>query len=483
MSCLPHFVGIIKENRRMSKENIASKILVAVREKLATIDIEPYTTIHPAIDFKENKAYVGLALPYRGHRGTRQMLPYFVTNEEMFEINDEELGKRRIALENTDLPSDPSRWSTKGIAAYFNNKEETSPEQLYQTIKDTILAHIDFQDKRYYDLVTIWNIGTYFFPLFDAYPYLHVNGVSDSGKTQLMKVCQCIAFNAELSGSISAAALFRKVQATRCTLLIDENEELANPIMNEELYRLLLNGYKRGAKVMRSDMRTPGYIPMKFDVYSPKMLASISVFERVLGSRCISIIMQPSSNKEIAGKAVKDSDTSWQDIRNMLYPFLLNNWGTIYRSYDELRNDFDLANRDYEIWKPILAMARLFSNDIFKDMVVLAHEKAEERRMEKAFTPEAELATALLSTVDKDDFYHLGEIKDYIAADYGNKVPSWITEKNISSLLKKFGFSKIARNSKGYKFFLTVAEVKKIAENFGIIDEHNEHSADATGRA
>lgn len=441
----------------------------------AVLELGPHTLVHPALDFKKETAYVGIALPDRGFRGLRVRRPYFVTETEAFEMTDEELGKRNIELVHRDLPSGISRWSVEGIKRFLKEKEDTDPEKLYNLVIQAIHEYIDFQDQRHYDLVTLWNIGTYFFPLFEAYPYLHVNGMTDTGKTRLLIVCQQIAFNAELSGDVTSAAMFREVQASRCTCLIDENEEPTEPKRNEEFRKLLLNGYKKGAKVMRSDISTPSFTPKSYEVYSPKILASIAPLDNVLGSRCISILMQPTSKTEIAGGVVKQDSPRWQEIRDMLYPFLFRKWRTIQQSYDELGNEAGLANRDWEIWRPILALARVLSGRIYENMLKLAIEKAEERKVEQGFTPEAELAEALLTMVDKDDFYRLKMIKEYIEEEYRYKAPSWITEKYIGSMLRKFGFLKLERDSKGFRYYLTVSKVREIARRLGIDDEGSVH--------
>jgi len=465
----------------MSKEKDTIQPSTFVEQHLpAVLEFGSYTLVHPALDFKKETAYVGIALPDRGFRGTRILRPYLVTEAEMFEMTVEELGKHRIELVHRDLPSDTSRWSVEGIKRFLKEKENIEPEKLYKSIKGVFLEYVDFQDPRHYDLVTLWNIGTYFFPLFEAYPYLHVNGMADTGKTRLLIVCQHIAFNAVLGGSFSAASLFRKIQSSRCTVLIDENEELADPLRSQEFRRLLLNGYKKGSKVIRCNMTTPSFTPESYEVYSPKILASIAPLDNVLGSRCISILSQPTSKKEIAGRVVKQDSPRWQEILDMLYPFLFRKWTTIQQSYDELKNETDLANRDWEIWRPILALARVFSGDICRGMLQLALEKAEERKSEQGFTPEAELGEALLCIVDKDDFYRLKMIKEYIEEEYRYRAPSWLTEKYIGSMLRKFGFSKPERDSKGFRYYLTVSKVREIAMRLGIDDEHSERSVGPT---
>jgi len=80
---------------------------------------------------------------------------------------------------------------------------------------------MELQDEKLYDFLTLWNIGTYFFPLFNSYPYVYVGGIKDSGKTKLLTLCSCIAFNSIFSGNMSQAVLYRLIQDARCCLFID----------------------------------------------------------------------------------------------------------------------------------------------------------------------------------------------------------------------------------------------------------------------
>lgn len=464
----------------INKKAQQSTIATAESNFPAILNDDPYRQIHPALDFKDDSAYIGIALPARSIRGIRTLRAYSVTETEIFEMTPEELERRRIELLYTDLPNESSRWSNEGIKRFLKDKDCVSPEQLFQSVREMFTEYIDFQDLRYYDLLTLWNIGTYFFPLFGAYPYLHVNGLTDSGKTQLLIVCRNIAFNAELSGSVSPAALFRKIQGTRCTLFIDENENLGDPRANQEFKTLLLNGYKRGLSVIRCDMTSTSFSPKSYAVYSPKVLSSIAPLDNVLGSRCLTILMQPTSKKEILEKTVNHDSPHGQEIRDMLYPFLFRNWRKVQQSYEELKNEAGLANRDWEIWRPILALARIFDGTIYKEMMQFAIEKAKDRKSEQGFTPEAEIAQTLLTIVSRDDVYRLKLIKEYIEEEYRYKAPNWLTEKYIGSVLRKFGFPKPERDSRGFKYYLTISKVKDIAKRLGIDDEHSEHSVGPT---
>jgi len=85
-------------------------------------------------------------------------------------------------------------------------------------------------------------------------------------------------------------------------LAIDEFEGVSRK-GGENLRELLNSAYKRGAKVKRmkqqkTDQGTEMVVE-EFDVYRPIVLANIWGMENVLGDRCISLILERSSKKEI----------------------------------------------------------------------------------------------------------------------------------------------------------------------------------------
>jgi hypothetical protein len=249
----------------------------------------------------------------------------------------------------------------------------------------------------------------------------------------------------------------------------------------DEFEQILKNGYKKGNSVFRSEMTSKTFRPTSFQTYGPKIVANIGGLGDVLESRCITILMHQGSNKEIIERELDASEQLWQDVRDMIYPFLLKNWKTVRQSYSDLKNETSLIARDWELWKPILALARVFDDDTYKKMVVLAEEKTKERKDETMFTPERDLLEVLLEMVDKDDFYRLGTIKRNIGWNY-DKEPTWLSEKFLANLLKKFGFNKSRKGNQGYEYFLTVSRVKELAVRFSVSadSEHSEHSERTT---
>jgi len=71
--------------------------------------------------------------------------------------------------------------------------------------------------------------------------YFYVGGVKASGKTKVLTLTYCLAFNAIFSNNMSTSTIYRLVQNARSTLLIDETEKLIDPNRAQDLRSILLS--------------------------------------------------------------------------------------------------------------------------------------------------------------------------------------------------------------------------------------------------
>jgi hypothetical protein len=426
--------------------------------------------IHPALDFIADHAYIGQVLPCGEPDRDQKNMLYLIRDDRVtIPCKEDTLEQNGISLLFTDFILEP-RWSLDGIRKFIQGEEAVEPSRLFDKIKELFKTYIELPNGRLYDFLTLWSIGTYFFPLFNSYPYVYVGGIRESGKTKLLTLCQCIGFNSIFSGNMSTACVYRLIQNGRCSLFIDETEKLSTRYKAQEFRNILLSGYKKGQKTYRNRKTLEGnFVPEPFEVYGPKMLANIEGLEDVLKSRCITITMQRGLNGEVTNREVNISDSTWQQVRDMVYPFLMKNWKGIRQTYYELENDIGLLNRDWELWKPIITLAKFFNNDdngLYEKMKGLAVDKIAESQRDNLDSHEIILVEALLSAVDEDGFYKLSNIKKLMADrfDYGE----WINERYVGKLLRRLGFTNKRRVGIGTEYFLSVSGVRDCARRLGV---------------
>lgn len=315
------------------------------------------------------------------------------------------------------------------------------PKSVYLLVRNAWQTYIEFDKDEYYDLLTLWVIGTYFFFIFNAYPYIYVGGVKGAGKTKVLNVASFMCHNAVFSNNISTSSIYRLIQSGRCTLLMDETEKLSEKDRAMELRNLLLSGYKKGAKVYRTEKKVgERLVPEAFDVYSPKMIANIKGLEDVLGDRCITIIMKRGKNRSITNNEPKDNNPLWQEIRDSLYSLFLTHFKKVCEVYEvsevSAEGDDLISGRELELWRPIFTLAKFFDIHnpelkLFNKMMELAADKAKEKEAENITeTGEYILVQTLLRMVSENGerYYSVKEIRERMVKAF-DEPQDWLSSK------------------------------------------------------
>jgi hypothetical protein len=326
--------------------------------------------------------------------------------------------------------------------------------------------------------MVLWTVGTYFYHLFNTYPYVYMGGLKRTGKTKILTVASFLCFNAVFTNNISTASLYRLTQSGRCTLLLDETEKLSSKERAEELRNLLLAGYKKGAPVYRTEKKSGERLtPEAFDVYSPKIICNISGVEDVLEDRCIPIIMKRGRIREIINREPDGAEQAWIKIRDSLYMLYLQYASEI--SVDSAHSAVsvaevkELSSRDLELWRPLLHLAAFFDKynpqlNLSEKIMKLAKEITSEKQTENVTeTGEYILAQTLIKIVDEDRFYPLAEIKKEMAGAF-DEVQSWLQTKWIGRALKRLGFKEKRRVGRGVEYRLTPDAVADLAQRLNI---------------
>jgi len=281
--------------------------------------------------------------------------------------------------------------------------------------------------KRYVDIpedyvkfITMWIISTYFQESFNTFPILFFNAMKGSGKTRELKLISALGSKGDgsVQNNLTEAVLFRIPRGT--TTCIDEIEQIGGK--EKQTLRELINSiYKKGMKVKRmKKVKKDGKEEQVVDVfepYFPLAMANINGLDEVLSDRSITVIMEKSANIGITYK-IEDFDTnplilefkrtlaSISDVcdvtlRQKNYITAWNNYIderynnitslTSYTSYTtitsetsqqpirmeeiELEDFFNkmveskITGRNFELLFPILIVAKLISNDVFKDIL------------------------------------------------------------------------------------------------------------------
>ena len=436
-----------------------------------------YPVLNPALDFTDGLAVTTVSL-LTIQNGRVSPRPYIITGgtrRELVPVRDEQLitlaGKRVILATAPDaltLGKRP-RWEYVDIQRYLKG-DSPDPVQVYLGVEYLYDKYVDFREEGASDVLALWVIGTYLYPLFEAYPYIALNGPKGSGKTKVVDLTAKLAFNMVASSNISPAALFRWVAATRGVLAIDEAERLSNtgdPVVQD--LRLLLNaGYKRGSPAIRieGDDRQV----TEFEVYGPKMIASIREPEDVLKSRCITIHMLRTTTDK-GRRVISEQGENWAGMRHGLYSLALIHYAAIRDLYLEGAGADGLNNRAAELWRPLLAIAAFLDRQGAEGILTLARDYAQHKVTQAEETNLDDWRVALLLALHQLTIEEgrtevtPGEVREAMTDFLENGVevsPQWVGYR-----LKEFGFKR-ERTRRGSVYITNAQNVLDVMERYGV---------------
>lgn len=420
--------------------------------------LKDHTEIHPALDFFGDKAIVSVARPgvTSYDDGTSQPEQYsvcFLSDGDSFIMNATELLNRKLYyLKELDPPL--NRWPIIDQEQFIEQIRNGNPptadlEALHKSLSELYHELFDFSEDKLYDFFPCFIIYTYFFPLFESAPVLHLWGPAGSGKTKIMELIGMTCFNPITSGNITEAGVFRLVEGRRAVCLLDESEDLSKTERGHAITNLILNGYRKGNLVYRIDKIGRSMMSSHYNVYSPKVIANIIGLDReALLSRAIRIMTSGTRNSAKANRYTADVKDQAEGIRCQLYHACLTKFGNVAEAKDQLPN-IGLTGRASEIWQGILTIAWLVGNDAWHNVSWLAIKSSKmiEEELISA-NPALSLLEALfdLVTSDKPKFYPNEIIFNFLSRQTGE---TFGAKKYITHTLTQQGFRSTLRRVNG----------------------------------
>lgn len=352
------------------------------------------------------------------------------------------------------------------LEVLINNKRL---DNLIRLIQD---YYMDVFDKKLTTLTTYYILSTYLYEMFDSIGYLFLCSDSGTGKTKWSTIIQNLSFNSINATNTSEAAMFRIVEQSKGTLFIDDYEKIEETKKNS-IDQLLKVGYKKGGKTCRAEKVGDNFVPVFFDVFCPKVLTNTEGLDSITYSRCIPLhLIKTLSNKGMLNP--KSSDAFWQQIRDCCYYWAMLNWKKVKLNYESIEVS-DLNNRDLELVKPVLAVAKTFGQVEYETVLSSVKDIFANRDLFD-FTSDWDyiLFNALRkyfneNSVLKNEFIQTKEILDLMLADMffdedDKKRPS---VKWVGRLLSRIDLFEKHREAAGVKYKLDLVSVEKYMKTRG----------------
>jgi hypothetical protein len=165
-----------------------------------------------------------------------------------------------------------------------------------------------------------------------------------------------------LTGSVTAAALARKIDTAHPTLLLDESDAAfkGDPQYAEALRGVLNTGFKASGTFSRC--HGPGFEVLDFSTYCAKAIAGIGSLPDTVASRSIPIRLKRKSAAErterfrlrkvqAEGSRLRDEIRAWaEDVSTKLDG----------AEIDPLEG---ISDRSFDVWEPLLAIAEQAGGD------------------------------------------------------------------------------------------------------------------------
>ncbi|MSU44948.1 hypothetical protein EXS45_02100 [Candidatus Nomurabacteria bacterium] len=316
--------------------------------------------LHPSLDFKDGILVLGFRYRSKSQEEKEIFVVVYESNiqfidAESFKAKDKkyffEKRKRKLArLEE--------KWSVSALQQFLEDygklkKFGSSGQAIFQIILDLTKKYIQLDKDIDYHLLSAWIIGTYFFPLFYAYPFLHIKAPKGSGKSQCLNLLTQLCFNA-IKARPSLPALGDTVDSLRGTYLIDQADSLERK-GNEELLDVLADSYKKSGgkrRVMNMDKKSGREI-LEIETYCPKAFASIRELPEDLRDRCLAV---PLIRSQKNFPDPDENNENWREIRGKIYTFLMTNYDVIRNSYFVKKIGYhsskEILGRSLELWLP-----------------------------------------------------------------------------------------------------------------------------------
>jgi hypothetical protein len=238
-------------------------------------------------------------------------------------------------------------------------------EEICQFLRRFIVFESDTQPI----ICALWVAHTWTIDAFDYTPYLNITSPEKrAGKTQTLECLNLLVRKSWLTLSVTEAVLFREIDKSQPTLLLDESDALfakgggAKDDWREPIRSLLNSGFKRGATVPRCVGNN--FEVQHFKVFCAKAFAGIGTLPDTIADRSLPIRLTRKSrgetverlrdrNAKILAQPIVDDLEAWAKREDVIKSL------SAARPAEVL----ELSDRQADICEPLLAIGEMAGGD------------------------------------------------------------------------------------------------------------------------
>jgi putative DNA primase/helicase len=229
---------------------------------------------------------------------------------------------------------------------------------LLQDITDAVLRFI-VCDISTAHATALWIVFTWLIDSVSVSPIAMITAPEmRCGKTQLLALIGRLAYRALSAANISAAAIYRCIEAWRPALLIDEADAFLRE--NEGARGILNSGHTRDTAFV---VRVEGdeHTPKRFSTWGAKAIAGIGKQAGTLMDRSIPLALRRKLPHESAEKIRHADPGFFEGLASRIARFALDNADLVRASRPQPVGG--ISDRAEDNWEPLLAIADVAGGD------------------------------------------------------------------------------------------------------------------------
>lgn len=246
----------------------------------------------------------------------------------------------------------------------FKDIETINTTDLFNEIRSINKYYIEHYNEAIHDYIACDILSNYVYPIFEAKGRTYFQADYGSGKSKQATIYKLLSFNSLMAGSITPASFERIIESTGGTIIVDNLDNMSDDHKKAN-YQVIEVYYKKGGKTIKADGEKNK--PTTYEGYSPMVINNIIGLPEVTQSRCNTLIMLRTDNKELSKRKIIETDEKWRILKNKLHIWALQHWKEIQKKYYEL-DDEDLSNRDFEKAVAVLTIASLINNEVYENI-------------------------------------------------------------------------------------------------------------------
>jgi len=332
----------------------------------------------------------------------------------------------------------------------------------------------------YAALLAAYVISTYLIGAFDAVGYVWLTGLRGSGKTTVAQIIARTACLPLMAGSSSTIASLRGHADAGGTAVLDNWESLHGKDDQSRTVRDFVEaGYQKGGIVT---LQVPGaggrgWETQRCHVFANRVFTAVAEPGN-LESRCITITMMRTADTTKADFSPWDDDnwtTKPDDLIQLGWMVAAHYLAEAARTVKTITSaSTGLTNRDLQIWRPVLTVARMVdrangNTDVWDALLRLARALMH-LRAEDDGSREAILARVLITLHEKGERTVTASqvMEDAAALANAEERDVWGIEspKQVGKTLTRMGVPKSQRMGSARGYLLDAATITRLQMTF-----------------